>query len=97
MTREEMAVLVEEFVPGRASAEIAAELRKTAWQPINSAPKDDAPVVLYMGDWLTPAFIAARWNGKDWLVGQHATVQSPTHWVPLPAPPASEGTPEGTP
>ncbi|MCR4374194.1 MAG: hypothetical protein NUW22_05035 [Acidobacteria bacterium] len=65
---------------------LAALLEAQQWQPITTAPKDGTPVVLYMGDWLEPCFLAAHYAGASWLVGQHATVDGPTHWFPLPLP-----------
>lgn len=69
------------------------------WQPIETAPKDGSPVVVYM-----------PWNGlvrtahykpnytrpfQPWCVHWDMTnksrpYQSPSHWMPLPPPPQQE-------
>jgi hypothetical protein len=71
-----------------ANAVIDTECAKAQWQLIETAPKDGTAVVLYMGDWLEPCYLAGRWDGKSWLIGAHATVSGPTHYIQLPSPPA---------
>ena len=72
------------------------------WQPIETAPRDGAVVLLWggpmcneCGDDITPPTRAttARWSKHENL--WHATeggdvdffFMAPTHWMPLPAPP----------
>jgi hypothetical protein len=64
------------------------------WRPIETAPKDGSDVLLYCRcqhdgrayapdrnvGWWEPA--AGWWHARDGLI-------EPTHWMPLPAPPAS--------
>lgn len=66
------------------------------WQPIETAPKDGTPVLVYamivnpsywhecMRD-LPPFMTVARWhNDAGWAVCE---VREATHWMPLPEPP----------
>lgn len=65
----------------------------TKWQPIETAPRDWTKVVGYDGN------IAAdiNWSGividgPRWWVCHNDILSSmsPTHWMPLPEPPASD-------
>jgi hypothetical protein len=75
------------------AAQQRAEARNAAldeaWQPIETAPKDEAPVLLACefdgpGDWRIKlggwSFERAAWHifGASW---------KPSHWMPLPKPP----------
>lgn len=65
---------------GRAAAE--------GWRPIETAPKDGSAI-------LTPEGIT-WWHKESWMSGRWEccgngdafTFMGPTHWMPLPAPPA---------
>lgn len=66
----------------------AAE-RDAAWQPIETAPRDGTRVLLYREEWDHPEIIGwwaaayqcfRSWPGEPWA--------QPTHWRPLPPPPA---------
>lgn len=71
------------------------------WQPISSAPRDGTWVVLYDAEQYRPVHVrnwrAAETNGKPvsgWWdeYSQYRPSFRPTHWQPLPQPPAaSEG------
>ncbi len=75
-----------------------AEVRKDAWQPIETAPKDGAEVFL----WLPSPYNRiekARWFDlwENWQLGEfpdhsdeYCGIGSalPTHWMPLPAAPS---------
>lgn len=65
------------------------------WRPIETAPKDGTWVLLWFdadeyavsGAWMRP--------GRDYIAhwcafGRWTPGDAPTHWMPLPAPPASE-------
>lgn len=78
----------------------------TDWQPIETAPKDGT-VVLVVGD-RGHSCAQWRREGWDTGSGWHATVEgqecldgddryglkrlSPTHWMPIPSPPAGDRT-----
>lgn len=58
------------------------------WQPIETAPKDGTPVLLYA----TPRMEVGYWNVAVTDVGITGWYPSmywrrPTHWMPLPEPP----------
>jgi hypothetical protein len=71
------------------------------WQPIETAPKDGRPVMLFSpsgedlnckggiiwvsGGWGKAALNPDSWRGES----GHGT---PSHWMPLPVPPAAEQT-----
>lgn len=69
------------------------------WQPIETAPKDGKPLLTFgslhddngadMGE--TPRVQYSRWDYKTstWYSDEWGTHQ-PTHWQPLPAPPAAQ-------
>lgn len=65
------------------------------WQPIETAPRDNSAVLLYV-PMETIHFVAtAFWDTvkQDWFVAwtgldnPRAKVFNPTHWMPLPSPP----------
>lgn len=64
------------------------------WQPIETAPKDGTPVLLWVGSlWTT-----GRWSGWNWEVletgigyeSDPVLPDDPTHWQPLPLGPNGE-------
>ncbi|TWA71943.1 uncharacterized protein DUF551 [Azospirillum baldaniorum] len=71
------------------------------WQPIETAPKDGTPVLIYGENLLVPGemVVAVRsdehddlelWDVHDGKFGPHRLRgPSPTHWQPLPPPPAA--------
>lgn len=79
----------------------AAVLAASQWQPIETAPKDGLKVLVYDESYGLPQ---KAWFGKDrndetyegWLFGDgddyscgmYFTPINPTHWMPLPKPPA---------
>lgn len=62
------------------------------WQPIKTAPKDGRLILYATADWVS----VGRWNSEvdQWReINNHWTdtwggEDFPTHWMPLPAPPA---------
>lgn len=69
------------------------------WRPIETAPKDGTPVLLYVKEYSSTVTIEGWWQGG--LDGNWACVwldvhgcgccsgsdPNPTHWMPLPPPP----------
>ena len=66
------------------------------WQPIETAPKDGTPVLLWaLLDWKDDLVPVCGWyaqSSRKWLC--HAAWLNPTHWMPLPAPPAAPSWPD---
>jgi len=60
----------------------------TDWQPIETAPKDSTSVLLVKRHEQGVAFYR---DGK-WRLGGQMYFDKPTHWQPLPAPPAADAT-----
>ena len=65
------------------------------WQPIESAPKDGTPILV----WLKEASLCTHIHsarlmedGKPSIIGHHFAfdVGEPTHWMPLPQPPQTK-------
>lgn len=84
----------------RAAAELDRLHALTAWQPIETAPKDGTNIRAYgtrHGSWGYSedelVSIDAAWHGtgRRWIdVRDQAFIQrrfTPTHWMPLPTPP----------
>lgn len=67
----------------------------TAWQPIETAPKDGSDVLLFYAEVYgqTHQVIIGHWNPRGFWVWQHRAVRGysyePTHWMPLPPAPVS--------
>lgn len=57
-----------------------------AWQPIETAPKDGADILTWDGNDQCVLFFSQ--HGHGWTAGNPAVGYNPTHWQPLPAPPA---------
>lgn len=57
------------------------------WQPIETAPKDGRAVLIAAVDGTDDIIRIANWNQQHnaWITD--AGFPSPTHWMPLPAPP----------
>ena len=70
------------------------ESEDAAWRPIGSAPSDE-DILIYTRPW---GSIIARYSGEfaEWLSRMQVPVsireddEKPTHWRPLPAPPADQ-------
>lgn len=63
------------------------------WQPIETAPDYEDGILVCDASKPYPAvgvarFIAGRWRGFDHGMGVECFYPTPTHWRPLPAPPA---------
>lgn len=60
----------------------------SSWRPITSAPKDGTRVILFDGFW--PQVAAGYFHPiQKWVCGETGANMHPTHWMPLPSPPAS--------
>ena len=76
------------------------------WQPIETAPKDGRQLLMFCDDYDPAVFVASfgwtdlpknhadYWEGwifaEEILASHTETEPEPTHWMPLPAPPAEE-------
>lgn len=84
-------VYVDPVCVARALAALdAAEVE--GWQPIETAPRDSKPVLLFAGHWRGVGnYEEARYDGDPVWVDERAEFiePCPTHWRPLPAPPAA--------
>lgn len=65
------------------------------WKPIETAPKDETVVLLFCPErWDTAGVVVAFWS-EDFAAwyereaSSHSVSEEPTHWMPLPAPPAA--------
>lgn len=71
------------------------------WQPIETAPKDGPILVAQDGEQAVVEWMTALEDGAgDWIIWRRVgpdalavRMPKPTHWRPLPAPPAGEATP----
>lgn len=62
-----------------------------AWQPIATAPKDRSAILLYEDEAVGLGVFVGYWtgfNGFQPLTSSSWDAQ-PSHWMPLPAPPAA--------
>jgi hypothetical protein len=65
------------------------------WQPIETAPKDMDLILtdgehVSQGGWLTDIDYGAEWEGELQCAGWWSLANvTPTHWMPLPKPPAA--------
>lgn len=65
-------------------------LRAQEWLPIESAPID-TDIILYGANWLSPGVGCIGTDGIAYdPSGECVLCPSPTHWQPLPPPPAGE-------
>lgn len=90
-------------IPDRESAKAhdvpAAQEKLREWQPIETAPKDGTAILVYTGSgWYVTAWLQGDDTdaGIDWWYvddNKHGPYplrgNSPTHWMPLPNPPAT--------
>lgn len=69
------------------------------WRPIETAPKDGTHILLWPGLRRPAAAVVGAWldtrGGPCWYdlaVGHHNGYWQPTHWQPMPLPPAPAAT-----
>lgn len=55
------------------------------WQDISTAPKDGSTVLIWDEEVLAAEFVFGVWEPIGW--DDHVEIH-PTHWMPLPDPPA---------
>lgn len=62
------------------------------WRPIETAPKDGTLVLLSIGGEVHIGLFTNGWGGPDWYDYDEkgAFMFEPTHWMPIPPPPAEE-------
>ena len=69
-----------------AADRIEALMAERQWQPIKTAPKDGMTVLLWV-PYATPSVSVGYFVYELWF-NDGGRPTSPTHWMPLPAPPA---------
>lgn len=59
------------------------------WHDISTAPHDGTRILLWASAWHAPC--SGSWYGSDWrqVYDLPTFAHSPTHWQPLPQPPAA--------
>jgi len=64
----------------------AAWNQRSAWQPIETAPRDESEVLVWDGSKIRTAYF---WGGSWWSHGDDGSdfFVYPTHWQHLPSPP----------
>jgi hypothetical protein len=58
------------------------------WQPIETAPEGDDILICKLYDDGSSTIEIAERDGDEWFGLQDIVVSDPTHWMPLPGPPA---------
>ena len=62
---------------------------KTDWQPIETAPKDGTVIQLFDPDHFKESSGQFMGNyDEGWYSEHYDWILNPTHWMPLPEPPA---------
>jgi hypothetical protein len=71
------------------------EERVMQWRPIETAPKDETEILLFIPDMQgypdNPRIVSAYWGICGWTDNAAVGCQTwgnPSHWMPLPNPPA---------
>jgi hypothetical protein len=64
---------------------LLAALAGDGWQPIETAPKDGAAILIYHQRADAQGVAVPVIGG--WFIPRGGPVKSPTHWMPLPEPP----------
>lgn len=71
----------------------ALSTESAGWQPIETAPTDNTPVLVWQAPWEFPSRATFTTDDEVWCSAGGIEV-NPTHWMPLPTPP-SEGESNG--
>lgn len=71
---------------------IIAALRAQEWQPIETAPRDGMKVLLWPGYLMGGDPMTGWWArlARKWVAAGEPFDSQPTHWRPLPTPPAHD-------
>lgn len=80
---------------GPEAATMLRSFMDGGWRPIETAPRDGTWFLAVWNDSRltavsTPAYGVIMWDGDEWREADDI-VSEPTHWLPLPTPPAVEG------
>jgi hypothetical protein len=72
-----------------SAAAAAAWNQRSAWQPIETAPRDGSQILAWDGDELLIAWWCdgGRWISDNLQQYHPGEYENPTHWQPLPSPP----------
>lgn len=65
----------------------AEQCRGTAWQPIDTAPRDKEVLVAYRGPAEDRYVAVAYWRNGEWIISFDVERVKPYAWMPLPEPP----------
>lgn len=80
-----------EAVNSKAMSGNAVSDQPFVWQGIESAPKDWSEVILFDAEYdlqVTSGYYSCEDGGDDaWVTSSCNNKITPTHWMPLPAPP----------
>ena len=88
---EELEIDIEEYETATSKAQFdavkaEAQLEKSQWQPIETAPKDGSLFLGVMDDGWQFVALWDRGN-KRFITDDARNFAYPTHWMPLPEPP----------
>jgi hypothetical protein len=78
------------FLWARGEGIAAAPEVAAGWNPISTAPKDGRNILAIGKIYGSPFCYECNWNGVEWYhgFGDAWSNLMPSHWMPLPAPPA---------
>jgi hypothetical protein len=68
------------------AADRIEQLSSGGWMPIESAPKGGIWIIAATRHGVVPVRWGVSWNDQHWSNG--CVIYEPTHWQPLPSPPA---------
>lgn len=69
----------------------ATQVREAEWQPIETAPRDGTAVLVWLREYKGRdrfTSYVAQFDGYSWVSVPGKYTWAPTHWQPLPPPPA---------